>query len=183
MPTFNSCTQCVGICIYTTLCRCDSAVCVCSAGNGQARHRLGETVGTMLTFCFVFSEMKFAVVIVVSVCVVLAMARPRLGETVGTMLTFCIVFSEMKFAVMIVLSVCVVLAMARSRLGETVSTMLTFCLVFSEMRFAVVIVLSVCVVLAMARPGLDLEKEKDTLLEERILNLIQDPIGNLPLYH
>ena len=67
----------------------------------------------MLTVCVVFSEMKFAVVIVMPVCVVLAMDRPRLGETVGTMLTFCFVFSEMKFAVVIVLSVCVVLAMAR----------------------------------------------------------------------
>ena len=85
---------------------------MCSAGNGQARPRLVETVGTMLTFCLMFSEMKFAVVIVLSVCVVLAMARPRLAETVGTMLTFCLMFSEMKFAVVIVLSVCVVLAMA-----------------------------------------------------------------------
>ena len=51
---------------------------MCSAGNGQARPRLGETIGTMLTFCLVFSEMKFAVVIVLSVCGVLAMARPGL---------------------------------------------------------------------------------------------------------
>ena len=49
---------------------------MCNAGNGQARPRLVETVGTMLTFCLMFSEMKFAVVIVLSVCVVLAMARP-----------------------------------------------------------------------------------------------------------
>ena len=140
------------------VCRCDSGVCVCSAGNGQARPRLGDTVGTMLTFCLVFSVMKFAVVIVMSVCVVLAVARPRLGETAGTMLTLCLVFSEMKFAVMIVVSVCVVLAMARPTLGGTVGTMLTFCLVFSEMKFAIVIVLSVCVVLEMARPGLNLEK-------------------------
>ena len=49
----------------------------------MTRPRLGETVGTMLTFCPVFSEMKFAVVIVLYVCVVLAMARPRLGETVA----------------------------------------------------------------------------------------------------
>ena len=60
------------------VCRCDSAVCVCSAGNGQAWHRLGETVGTMITVFLVFSVMRFAVVIVLSVCVVLAMARPRL---------------------------------------------------------------------------------------------------------
>ena len=86
---------------------------MCNAGHGQARPRLGETVGTMLTVCLVFSEMKFAVVIMLSVCVVLAMARPRLGETVGTMLTFCLMFSEMKFAVRIVVSVCVKLAMAR----------------------------------------------------------------------
>ena len=72
---------------------------------------------------------------------------------------------------------------ARHRLGETVGTMLTVCLVFSEMKFAVVIVLSVCVVLAMARPGLELPKEKDTLLEERILNMLLDTRGNLPLYN
>ena len=49
------------------------------------------------------------------------------------------------------------------------------------MKFAVAIVLSVCVVLAMAKPGVDLQKEKETLLEERILNILLDTRGNLPL--
>ena len=71
--------------------------------------------------------------------------------------------------------------MARPRLGETVGTMLIFCLVFSEMKFAIVMVLSVCVVLAMARPGLDLQKVNETLLEERILNILLDTRGNLPI--
>ena len=48
--------------------------------NVQFAWVLGEekNIGTMLTVCLVFSEMKFAVVIVLSVCVVLAMARPGL---------------------------------------------------------------------------------------------------------